>query len=261
MVKVSNDGTRPRTLGYGAYLTVHREARSVKLYIPTERDRCSGAKRGRVRRFSHASRKRMMERIHRVKQTAALPHFVTLTFPDFFPDQKTAKRRLDTLFKRWKRRWPNTAAIWRMEVINRKSGANAGQVAPHFHLLVWGQFDGKQAAQDWFEVNGSSDYAHLKHGTDAEPLESWRGAVSYCAKYCAKSDDAFETDGRVWGVHNRDAMPEDRAPVKVPLSPRQAWSFRRIVRRYFAAAFGRRIRMPATIFTDSPEKWWGAGIL
>jgi hypothetical protein len=202
----------------------------------------------------------MLERIHRIERVAPLPHFVTLTFPDLFPDQKTAKRKLDTLFKRWKRRWPNSSAIWRMEVIDRKSGANKGQVAPHFHLLVWGEFDGEQAARDWFEVNGGSEYAHLRHGTKAEPLKSWKGAVHYCAKYCAKKDDSFESEGRVWGVHNRTALPEDRVPVRVPLSPRQAFAFRRLVRRRLRSQSSRKKMIPLTVFTNDPLKWWGAGV-
>jgi len=198
----------------------------------------------------------MLEKIHQIERGAPMPHFVTLTFPDLFPTQAEAKRKLDNLFKRWKRKWPKTSAIWRMELKDRKSGKSAGQVAPHFHLLVWGHFDKETAAKDWFEVNGESQYAHLKHGTDAEQLESWKGAVHYCAKYVAKSDDDFQSEGRIWGAHNKAALPVDE-PVKVPLSPRQAFAFKRLVRRYVRAATGKRIS-PHSIFTCDPQKWWDA---
>lgn len=242
------------SLGLGAYLTAHTEGRAVRLYIPPDRDKHrGGGSRGAVRRFSGQSRRRLLERIHTIKRNALLPKFVTLTFPDFFPDQKTAKRRLDTLFKRWRRRWSGTSAVWRMEVIDRKSGNSKGQVAPHFHLLVWGEFDVSVASQDWFEVCGASDYAHLKHGTDGEELRSWRGAVHYCAKYLAKADDAFATEGRVWGVHNRNALPVAAAD-RIELTPAQAWRVRRTARKLIRKR-SQKISVPAMIFTESPQRW------
>lgn len=195
-----------------------------------------------------------METIHRVRRDAPLPHFVTLTFPDFFPSQDQAKRKLDTWFKRLKRKWPQTAAVWRMEVIDRKSGVNAGQVAPHFHLLVWGHFERDAAAQMWSEVCGEEgNYAHLKHGTDAEPIRSWNGAVNYCAKYMSKAGSAYEIAGRVWGIHNRAAMPFAPA-VRAPLLPRVAWRVRREVRACIRSRLGRRVACQ-TMYTACPERW------
>jgi hypothetical protein len=202
----------------------------------------------------------MLDRIHEVRRDADLPQFVTLTFPDFFPTQEDAKRLLDNLFKRWKRRWPKVSAIWRMEVKDRKSGSNKGQVAPHFHLLVWGGIDMAQASKDWFEVNGESDYAHLKHGTDGQALKSWKGAVFYCAKYCAKKDDGAQTDGRIWGIHNRAAFPADREPRTILCTVREACRFRRLVRHYVRASTGRRKCGPLTLYTSNPERWIAAAL-
>jgi len=237
---ISGGGTAA-PLGYGAYLTAPgtsgsgpraefaataarysqtarveawEDSRLLRVRMPADGPR-GGGRRGNVAGCSRAARKRLLCKIHTVRRDAALPKFVTLTFPDFFPTPAQAKKVLDNLFKRWKRKWPKTSAIWRMEEIDRKSGANAGQVAPHFHLLVWGHFDAVTAARDWFEVNGESDYAHLSHGTDAQDLESWGGAVFYCAKYIAAVDESPRQSGRTWGTHNKAALPTGPASRRV----------------------------------------------
>jgi hypothetical protein len=38
---------------------------------------------------------------------------------------------------RIRRRWPKASGIWRLEFKERESGAHLGEVAPHFHLLLW----------------------------------------------------------------------------------------------------------------------------
>lgn len=69
----------------------------------------------------------------------SFPLFVTTTYPDIFPTEtEQYKRNLKTLLERMKRRFPNCAAVWRMEFKRRLTGTNAGMVAPHFHLLVFG---------------------------------------------------------------------------------------------------------------------------
>jgi len=249
-------GGNAAPLGYGAYLTAPgaqgtgpraefaataarfsqtarveawEDSRLLCVRMPADRPR-GGGRRGNVAGCSRAARKRLLCKIHTVRRDAALPKFVTLTFPDFFPTPAQAKKVLDNLFKRWKRKWPKTSAIWRMEEIDRKSGANAGQVAPHFHLLVWGHFDAVTAARDWFEVNGESDYAHLSHGTDAQDLESWGGAVFYCAKYIAAVDESPRQSGRTWGTHNKAALPT--GPVSRRVVPlHEAFRILRLTRK------------------------------
>jgi hypothetical protein len=201
----------------------------------------------------------MLDKIHTINRTAVLPQFFTLTFPDFFPEQAQAKRKLDTLFKRWKRHSPTVSAIWKMEVIDRKSGASKGQVAPHFHLIVWGGLDVKRAKQDWFDVNGRSDYAHLKHGAKGEELKSWRGAVYYTAKYCAKIDESFASEGRVWGVHNRAALPVDRNPRTILCTVREATRLCRYVRKFVRSRSGRK-SWSRILYTDNPERWLFAAL-
>jgi len=247
---------RLRPLGLHAYLTAYPGARLAKLSIPAGRDRQSGGgKRGTIAEFSRSSRRRMLEKLHTIRRDAPLPHFVTLTFPDFFPDQQTAKRRLDSWLKRVRRRWPKTAGLWRMEVIDRKSGTNKGQVAPHFHLLLWGTIERDEAARMWCAVNGTDgDYAHLRHGADVKALEDWRGVGVYCSKYMAKGDGSeYEIRGRVWGVHNKASLPVAE-PVRVALLPRAAWRIRREVRARVRST-SPKARAGATVFASVAEAW------
>lgn len=226
----------------------------MTLKMPADRDRRpGGGPRGKVRYFSAASRLRMIRKIHTVHRQASLPCFVTLTFPDLFPTFEDARRALDTLFKRWKRRWPGVSVLWRIEAKARQSGSQAGNVAPHFHMLVWGaDFDGDKARLDWFEVCKSDEYAHWRHGYDgAMQLESWEKAAAYCAEYCAKKSNA-EAPGRQWGMHNRKAFPRDEEPIRVRLSWREAWTLRRTIRKAVAAKIGRKVKCAQSLYTSDP---------
>jgi hypothetical protein len=139
-----------------------------------------------------------------------------------------------------------------MEAIDRKSGSMAGQVAPHFHLMVWGEFDAARANEDWFEVCGNDDYAHFRHGCDVQELRTWQEAMGYIAKYLSKESDA-ECEGRCWGVINRKAMPCDRKPVRARLTWREAWALRRTVRKAIAAKIGRPVKHAQSLYTSDPE--------
>lgn len=240
-------------LGNVAYLTAHSSARLNVLKLPHDRDRKPGGGiRGKVRGYSHASRLRLMARINTVIQMAALPCFLTLTFPDLFPTWAQAKKAIDVLGKRWRRRWPQTAILWRMEAIGRKSGSQAGQVAPHFHLMVWGKFDAELARVDWFEICGNSEYAHYRHGCDVQELRNWQEAMGYVAKYLSKESDAA-CEGRCWGLLNRKALPVDRRPVRVRLSWREAWILRRIIRKAIAVKIGRKVKHAQSLYSDDAE--------
>lgn len=199
----------PQTEGYveiwrGASLVKCRRPPTHSLRVGA--DRCGG-KRGRVRGFSKSSRRRMLQRISKVRNQVA-PIFVTLTYPDEFPfDSAEWKRHLHNFFKRLFRWCRMAGAFWKMEP--QKRGA------PHFHLLIWGV---NQFAFDawchkvWYEVVGSGDKKHLRRGAKVERLRSWRGAKSYAAKYLGKMQADSEIEGwnypgRWWGVFNEKAIP------------------------------------------------------
>jgi len=210
-------------------LHIYGKSRLVRLHVPAVRK--GGGIRGEAS-ASKASRKRLIEKIHTIRRDQALPQLVTLTFPDWFPDTKQAKRWLDSLLKRVKRYAPHVAAIWRMEMMQRKSGENKGQVAPHFHLLVWGGLSREWLSKAWFEVCGESDYAHVKYGADVIELESW-AATLYPAKDMVKPSNVPEDvhTGRVWGIHNRAALPTAGVTDSIEVSSRQAVVLQRTMRR------------------------------
>ncbi len=118
-------------------------------------------KRGQIHCFSRASRRRMMQLLAKVRLDEALPLFGTTTYPDIFPDEaEKFKRDLQTLIERLKRRFPGVGLIWRLEFKERKSGVNAGKIAPHFHWLLWNvprMFDFKPEPGKWAKISKGRD--------------------------------------------------------------------------------------------------------
>jgi len=118
-------------------------------------------KRGQIHGFSRASRRRMMQFLAKVCLDEALPLFGTTTYPDIFPDEaEKFKRDLQTLIERLKRRFPGLGLLWRLEFKRRKSGVNAGKVAPHFHWLLWNvprKFDFKPETGKWAKISKAPD--------------------------------------------------------------------------------------------------------
>lgn len=170
-----------------------------------------GGGRGEVRGFSSASRRRLMRLIASLER-ASRPVFVTLTYPDVFSGNPVKwKRDMDVFGKRLARACPGAAFLWRIEFKARKSGKSAGQVAPHFHLLVYGVGYRKLldwVGENWWEVVGSGDSDHLKAGTRVEHIYSWGGIMRYVGKYIAKEEDYPDNwQGRVWGVVGRASLP------------------------------------------------------
>lgn len=170
-----------------------------------------GGDRGEVTGFSSASRRRLMRLIASLER-GARPVFVTLTYPDVFPaDLDKWKRDIDVFGKRLARQILPAGFLWRMEFKERKSGASAGMLAPHFHLLVYGASYRDLLAWvsgAWWEVVGSGDGDHLAAGTRVEHIYSWGGIMRYVGKYIAKEED-FPPGwkGRVWGVVGRANLP------------------------------------------------------
>ena len=96
-----------------AIITFYNGARLTRLKMPSV---MSGPakppeQRGEVVEFSKASQRRLMDLFASLR-TDCLPHLVTLTYPDQFPlYRKEYKRHMDTLGKRIRRRWPNSATL------------------------------------------------------------------------------------------------------------------------------------------------------
>lgn len=187
-----------------------------------------GGIRGEVRGFSRASHKRMIEFMAKIRTDSPML-FLTLTYPDEFPDGQPDKWKanFEAFRRRFERRFPYASAIWRLELKDRKSGGNFGKIAPHNHLIivlnnephvgiceknlfhngrmikktvsVLSETMEEWASQAWFEIVGSDDEKHKKHGAFCVALASKKRAYRYISKYIAKEDNDNFSVGRRWG--------------------------------------------------------------
>jgi len=183
-----------------------------------------GGRRGSVKEFSHASRRRLQKTLASIdrSQMPRLPLFLTLTYPAKWTDDAALwKSHLDAFFKRLTRKLPDAAAVWKLEF--QKRGA------PHYHLLLFNcvYLSAKWVAEAWNEIIAPGDTDHLRAGTEVRRVKTWRGVASYAAKYMSKSEDLREHGkvGRYWGIHNRRALPINL--VRAALSWLQAYTIRR----------------------------------
>lgn len=188
-----------------------------------------GGKRGRIRGYSAASRRRLLRLMASVDRNAVgLPLFVTLTYPAVWsPDPERWKRDLDTFLKRLQRRFPKVAVIWKLEP--QKRGA------PHYHLVIFGvsYIDRYWLRQAWYEIVGSDDLRHLQAGTQVKRVKSWRGVGAYASKYLGKVGDEAnfpEYAGRWWGFVGRNFLPVVWYAQRLDLGP--FYVMRRVLRRY-----------------------------
>ena len=169
---------------------IHVEAQGhfFKLQVQQSSARAKvGGVRGAVWQFSHASRKRMLERLARIDvDKAGFVTFVTLTYPDREgpPTPQDADRDRQNFQKRVNRLFPDASAIWRREWECRKTGRFDGVSFPHYHYLFFllPFLEADRLNRMWAEVLGWSDYVR----TEIKGVKSWRQAFYYVAKYMAK---------------------------------------------------------------------------
>jgi hypothetical protein len=197
--------------------------------------RRGGGIRGPVTGFSGPSRMRLLRKVASINRHTFwamrwMAYFITLTYPANYPeDPKVWKENRKAFDKRLKRKYGDSAGIWRLEIQDRG--------APHFHLLLFappsiGSLEDLRSfvRVAWWEVCGKVGEGHLQAGTSVEPLYSWR-RVSRVGRYMAKREEfpeGLET-GRIWGVWNEHLLPVQWETVKV--SREDAFTIRRIFRR------------------------------
>ncbi len=168
-----------------------------------------GGKRGNVQEFSKQSRKRLLELAASLDPSPKQKSsgvYLTLTTLEILPAY-LAKIYLFTFLKRMLRRFPTACGYWRLDYQERG--------APHFHLIIFNvPFWDKRDVQDsWGEIVGED-----RPFTRIELIRTWRGVMSYTAKYCARVGNSgfnnvtYLTEGEVgpgrfWGVFNRAKLP------------------------------------------------------
>ena len=187
--------------------------------------------RGKIRTFSRASRRRLLNLVNSInRERAPLPTLETLTYPSTWPESSRVwKEQLDNFRSRLVRRYGKGPAVWRLEYQRRG--------APHFHLLVFAELETDDlilfASWNWYEVVGSGDERHLAAGTRCERVRVWRGVVSYAAKYLGETERLRldqEPPGRFWGVWYKDLLPIEMVETEISLE--DAYRVRRHQARY-----------------------------
>lgn len=167
--------------------------------------------RGRIKRFSANSRRRLMRFMARMRVKNVRATFITLTFKGY-PTNAEAKRCLHAFFAHLYRTYPKASAVWRMEFQKRGS--------IHFHLLVfslpyWPQ---KELSDTWKGITGEKSSR-----TDIRLVRSRHGVMYYVSKYISKVEvKSGKTSfiqvpylhgykkwrkGRFWGYHNKKCLP------------------------------------------------------
>lgn len=180
-----------------------------------------GGKRGNIEGFSPQSRKRMIDLLCTMDQTAlrrAL--FVTLTYRRNHVTGAEIKSNLKSFLQALRRTYPNSSGIWKLEFQERGS--------PHYHVAIFERYIPYEwVAARWNRIAEDSHPDHYKAGTEVRRNRSAKNVVAYMSKYLAKvqvRDDSRGNDlpcgsnlvGRYWGAYNRSQLPYSKVRI-VPL--------------------------------------------
>lgn len=219
-----------------------------------------GGLRGVIKGFSDESRRRLLETIGCVRRDAELPLFVTLTYPESFPEPKQAKVHLRAFLKRLGRSFPSSGLIWKLEPQERG--------APHFHMLTWGcgLADLREFVPlAWFEIAGGGDQKHLRwhrgefknNSHCVQEVRSWNGVWAYAAKYLGKTFEVAgwseKWTGRYWGVASRSNVPFGEL-VEQEINTSTAYELMRYQRRFTGKRSKYTRNKSSTVFCDA-DQW------
>lgn len=278
---LQDDLRTPRLEFQGGYVNLYVPNSSPKRVTPS-------SKRGRVVGFSRRSRKRLLDVTAKLRNTQCL--FVTLTYGQQFPDCNEAKQHLRNFLKRFSRKFPGVAAIWRLELQER--------LAPHFHLIIFHKFIPKQwIKESWGGVIGVQ-YWDLSGDVERQPFTRVEKVVNrkhlrrYVSKYVAKATDIpvaedapvagdapvaedsegfdlplavgegvgfnampYLTAGRVWGIHNKEFLPlADLLTAIAASMSKQFWDIKRLARKVWKGV--NCSRKGFTLYVEDAEQWF-----
>jgi hypothetical protein len=118
-------------------------------------------KRGAVHGFSRKSRSRMIATQAKIRwNTERPPSFMGNTCPDLVPDADHVIGAWSKFNRRFERRFPEGALLWRKEIMNRKSGACEGQWVPHYHSFAYNcprAFEYQEERGQWVNLRQRKD--------------------------------------------------------------------------------------------------------
>ena len=249
-------------MSYGAAIEAQGSLVALAARI-SHKKKMPPAHRGIVTVFSRGSRRRLIKKMRRLAQGVEKAFFVTLTYPERFPDGTIAKQHQRALMERIRRLHPEASAIWRIEY--QKRGA------PHFHHIWFNlPYIPQQMLRDmWSEI--IAEYiTDQKPFVRIEMVRSRRGIMYYVGKYVAKMGHEEDHEmhegqdkqglfnsvsylhaGRWWGIHNQAALPWG-IKIKIvftAIDHRQFMAAKRILAREYA-----KVDMGdangATVFTE-----------
>lgn len=208
------------------------------------------SKRGEITSFSDGSRRRMMDVLAKI-QWDAIPFWADLTYPDEFPtDSEIWKAHLEAFLKRLQRRFPAVCVLWKLELQTRKSGTNAGKLAPHFHLMVWNV--------PWdFEIRAehASNCRVVRHAAGDSPC--WRTEILSRAGEIIGGDLLVVDSIRSWTARNWFSVVDSNdgkhwlAGTSVTLLKTRSGAFSYASKRYVAK------REQVEAFGLRPGRFWG----
>lgn len=221
------------------------------------------ANKRKLKGFSNESRHRMIEFLAKVADIPDL--FVTMTYSDDVAAEWYLKVRkhMELFRKQLEYHYPTIRAVWRLELVTRKSGSFYGQFIPHWHMLVWLPKDcpperkakilensGQLWRNAWHKITHSTDGNHLaKYGVQVTECKSRKHAYSYCSKYLAKTEFETMEAGRRWGrIGIFDTGPE----LQTEITKRQYVHLKRLLNAYLKAEAYRRFENQKIIVPFAP---------
>lgn len=238
---------------------------------PGSASKASGSKRGYVTAWSRKSRKRILVKAASLRN-AGNGLFITLTYPDSVASRSDfnssmIKGHLELVRKWLLNRYPGAGAMWRVEVVARKSGVLKGRPVPHFHIILISpakiRLDTirRQLRKHWYKVAHYEDIHRGKAGVDVQYIHSRQHAMYYVSKYVAKNVDdegdqpAFIV-GRHWGTFGNW---DTEAYYNAPLSYRQFVEFRRLMVRWLKSKMSKYAKRLARLAENVGFTIFGVG--
>lgn len=194
-----------------AYIEAQGSLLSLKVMGFKSKNNPHGHKRGIIRVFSPASRRRLMRFMARLKIRKIRATFITLTFNRMVSHEE-ARKVFKRFIMRMRRKFEITSAVWRLEYQPKRG-------AIHFHILAFNLpfWEQRELQKIWqactCEVLSIVDI-RLVHGA--------RSVMAYVSKYIAKIDSGSsaslddgsyqheprsDLSGRFWGYINKTLLP------------------------------------------------------
>lgn len=175
------------------HLSAYNPMPRKRLVNMTNDDLLAPIKRGKIKKFSFGSQKRLKFILRNTINS--MSYEAGLTYPNEFPtDGLIIKSHFHKL--RMRLNYYGYRNIWILEF--------QGRGAPHFHMLLDKEIKEEVLAKMWFDIVKSGDIKHLKRGVHVEPIRNIDAMSKYFSTYLSKQDQKlvpleFQNVGRFWG--------------------------------------------------------------